>query len=239
MEAGRPPENRLPTLKDLRILHRDPEGRPPISSCLVEHSATDLPLSERQLGRRGAVVRSVLPGMPGEQAGLRANDVIVRVGDVDIASRFDLFRELSRANVSSDIKLVVTRPDRPGIRRSLQARLSKKPAASPELAYAVNAPAAWRGMTVDYVTALPPELLVTGIAAQGRGRANVAVFDVEPNSSVWRAGVRPGDLIRSVAGQFVEGPDAFRTFVASHGGVVQMEVIRTNGVEKSVFVAVP
>ncbi|GAB5403609.1 MAG: Do family serine endopeptidase [Aureliella sp.] len=199
----------------------------------------DLPIAARQDGRRGAVVRSVLPGMPGEKAGLRANDVIVRVGDVDIGSRFDLFRELSRASVRSDVRLVVTRLDRPEVSRSLRARLSKKPATSPQLAYAVNAPAAWRGMTVDYITALPAELLVTGIAAGGRGRASVAVFDVEPNSAVWRAGVRPGDLVRSVAGQVVEGPDGFRAIVASQNGAVQIQIIRSGGVENRITVAAP
>lgn len=199
----------------------------------------DLPVAERQRGRRGAVVRSVLPGMPGERAGLRPNDVIVKVGDVSIGSRFDLFRELSRASVNSNVQLVVTRLDRQELTRSLEARLSKKAATSPKLAYAANAPAAWRGMTVDYITALPPELLVTGVAAQARGEINVAVFDVEPNSAVWRAGVRPGDLIRSVSSQAVESPESFRSLVALLDGTVQMRVIRTNGVEQTISVAAP
>lgn len=197
----------------------------------------DLPEVVRESGRRGALVRTVLPGMPGEKAGLRSNDIIVKVGRVDINTRNDLFRELSRAGVGGSVALVVGRLGQPELRRTLAATLSKKPVVSPGLAYAINAPKPWRGLLVDYVTALPPQLLLSGFAMDSFGIANVAVFDVDPNSAVWRAGVRPGDLILSLNGRQLDSPDAFRSAASMLEGDVQMHVIRSNGVEKDVLVS--
>lgn len=196
----------------------------------------DLPAPIRESGGRGALVRNVLPGMPGEKAGLRSNDVILKVGRVDINTRNDLFRELSRAGVGGSVALVVGRLGHPEQQRTLEASLSKKPVASPGLAYAINAPKPWRGMLVDYVTALPPELLLAGFGAQSFGVANVAVFDVDPNSAVWRAGIRPGDLILSMNGRELDSPEEFRAAVTILDGDVEMKVIRSNGAEQIVLI---
>ena len=123
-------------------------------------------------GLTGARVSVVIPGLPGEQAGLRADDVIYQVDDTPVADRNDLFRELSQAAAGTEIQLYVHR-FRPGrnVPEALQlpAVLSKKPLNPRRPGYAVNAPTKWRGMLVDYATAVSSDW-TREMAWEGRRR---------------------------------------------------------------------
>lgn len=196
----------------------------------------DLLPQDRAIGHRGAVVSGVLPGMPGEAAGLKAGDVIVSVNSETIESRDELFRELSRVDAKGQISLTVERLGRPGVSRRLSARLGKKPAISPRLAYAISAPKPWRGMMVDHITALPPERLLADFGSVAR-RASIAVVDVQPGSPAWEAGLRPGDALISAAGQQFDSPELLRDAIGKIAGEVAIELIRPDGVVVPVRVA--
>ncbi|HBE69044.1 MAG TPA: hypothetical protein DDW52_12920 [Planctomycetaceae bacterium] len=193
---------------------------------------------DRQIGHRGAVVSSVLPGMPGEAAGLTAGDVIVSINSEPIDSRDELFRELSRIDAKGQVFLTVERLGRPGVTRRLSARLGKKPATSPRLAYAISAPKPWRGMMVDYITALPPERLLADFGSVAR-RASIAVVDVRQGSQAWDAGIRPGDALISAAGVQFDSPEKLRDAIGKISGEVAMELIRPDGVVVPVRVSEP
>ncbi|WP_058867647.1 PDZ domain-containing protein [Chloracidobacterium thermophilum] len=74
------------------------------------------PLSEQLAGYFGApgglLITEVMPGSPAEKAGLRAGDCLLKIGDREVRSSRDLFRELRQVE-AGDIKLTLIRDRQP------------------------------------------------------------------------------------------------------------------------------
>ncbi len=202
----------------------------------------DLRDAEKARGLSGARVSVVIPGLPGEQAGLRADDVIFGVNERTIVDRNDLFRELSQSAAGGEVQLHVHR-FRPG-RTSpdelqLPAVLSKKPVSTHRPGYAIHLPSKWRGLLVDYATAVSTELLRTGIGGSRRGPLKLAILSVDPDTPAWSAGLRPGYGINSVAGSAVTSPDEFYRLVQEHTGAVPFSIVRSDGRTETIQVPPP
>ena len=120
-----------------------------------------------------------MPGTPAVRCGLKPNDVITAVGDARIDDADSLVLEVGRLPVEATARLAVLRDGRP---LAIEATLSKCPVAGKKIV--TNRPPAWRGLRVDYATALlESEQAVRGIRAD----ADEAVAAVEV-----RGGLRGG-----------------------------------------------
>ena len=186
--------------------------------------------SDRSRGVLGARVSAVVRGMPGDLAGLREGDIVSEVNGVLIENRDGLFRELSRHHPESQIALTVLRRTNVGNRidtLKLNAKLSKKFIATNRPAYSSESESLWRGLQVEYATALPSEML----RFSSRGILNattspLAVLNVEPNTQAWNAGIRPGYSIIEVDGRVISNPDDFSQYVRSRESqVVRLKII--------------
>ncbi len=199
----------------------------------------DLRAYELEQGKIGAKVVVVIPGLPGDQAGLRPEDIIIEVGESPVMNRNELFRELSKAAAGSTIELRVQR-FRAGGRVpevvTLRAELSKKYVSSRRPGYAVNSQAAWRGMDVEYVTAISNELVRSGVLMGRRGAPKLVALAVVPDSAAWKAGLRPGYGILSVDGTAVHSPADFHRAVNARTGRVELSVVQPNGSGQSIVV---
>jgi serine protease Do len=202
----------------------------------------DLSSLERQRGLVGARVSAVVPGWPGAEAGLRADDVIVQVGDAMVADRNDLFRELSRAAAGARVSLRVKRV-RPGLRVMdevvLQADLSKKLISTSRPAYARNERSPWRGLKVEYSTAISSELARSGLLLGRQGSPKLVIAEVEPDTAAWAAGLRPGQGIFTVDGVAVETPAEFEDAVADKTGTVDLGIVGVDGRGRAVAMPAP
>lgn len=191
----------------------------------------DLRPVERAAGFSGARVSLVLPGLPGDQAGLRNDDCIAEINSKPIEDRNGLFRELSQLPAGAQVELTVQRPRRgevPFTSIQLRATLSKKYISTSRPSYALHAPQQWRGMLVEYVTAVPSELVRGGPVSQRRPSAKLAILSVEPDSSAWRAGIRAGHTIQSINGSRVVTPDEFYTQAKQIEGAAQLQLFRSS-----------
>ena len=163
--------------------------------------------------RTGTRIKTVVRGMPGDLAGLRDGDWLLQMNDRPIENREALFRELSRYAADSTLLLRVQRATQPSNQQEqldLSVRLSKKFIATRRPAYSIQPAPSWRGMRVEYSTALPPEMLRTSIRVQGGMAPGViAVISVEPNTPAWRAGIRVGQILTSVNSMNVQSPTEF------------------------------
>ncbi len=199
----------------------------------------DLRKHERELGFSGARVSVVIPGLPGDMAGLRPEDIIVEVDDQPIENRNDLFRELSRGAAGESVAIRVQRY-RAGTRNpewvTLQAELSKKYVSTVRPSYAIHGPAQWRGMEIDYATAVPSELARTGALAGRRGAPKLAVLSVAPDTAAWRAGLRAGFGIHAVEGKTLASPSDFYQAVANRQGPLSLTVTQADGRSQTVQV---
>jgi serine protease Do len=191
---------------------------------------------EKEQGLSGARVSLVIPGLPGSLAGLRDGDVISQVDDTAIRSRNDLFRELSKVPTGRKTKLVVQRVRGSGTPQTmhLEAELTKKFLATNRPAYSLHGPPVWRGAQVEYQSAIAGELERIAVASTG---PRVAFLSVSPDSACWRAGLRAGFGIVTVAGSKVETPAQFHELVAQRPAEVELVVVTSTG--KQILVKVP
>lgn len=175
----------------------------------------EIPASRREVGIRGAYVSRVVPGLPGDLAGLRPDDVIMAVDGVPVFDRNSLFFALSRQGAEDEINLSVRRFSSFGgfaENLTLKGRLSKKYIASKIPPFTKNPPRSWRGLSVEYATALPTEML-RFMSRSLPTPPKLAALQVEPNTPAWQAGIRPGQLILAVEGETATTPDQFTEMV--------------------------
>ncbi len=149
----------------------------------------------------GALVADLVPGGPGEVAGLDPGDVVTQVGGRSVSKPADLLRAVGEAAPGSTLRLAVMRG---ASTRSFDVTLGERPA--PDGAQGERGPAAAPldlGMTLHPIT---PELSRSPGIEADRG---ALVADVQPGGPAQRAGLRDGDVIIMVADQDVAGPSAF------------------------------
>ncbi|MEL6894796.1 MAG: PDZ domain-containing protein [Planctomycetota bacterium] len=175
----------------------------------------DAPRSE------GALIRFAVPGLPAHDSGLRSDDLVVAIDDVPIQSSRDMFREISRRAPGTKIRLKyhagvgfgrVT--DAVGA-ETVTIRLGKKRLPLRRPSFAIRPPPQWRGMQVEYTTALPlrPRIGNQRIGENKVNRTAVSILRVEIDSPAWVAGCRAGQEIESVAGLPVDNPERFYEIV--------------------------
>ncbi|QDV27392.1 putative periplasmic serine endoprotease DegP-like precursor [Aureliella helgolandensis] len=202
----------------------------------------ELRIADRRRGFSGAKIVSVLQGLPGEQAGLQAEDIVFQINDETITDRNGLFRELAKVGAGESLQMHVQRPvSRGGTPRVLvlTAKLGKKFVATHRPGYALNTPKQWRGMLVEYATAIPAAVLAGGrVGGQGGGAAaRLGVLSVDPGTPAWESGLRPGYGILEVDGQPVNNPDEFYAAVEGSVGDVSILVVPATGSSRTLRIA--
>lgn len=184
-----------------------------------------LTLEERQAGGTGVRVLRAVPGTPAAKAGLLPDDLITHVAGVPIVDSTDLIRELSKWPVEAKVNLTVQR----GVAArgvtpkplTVQVELAKKHLASSRPSLATVPDSTWRGLRVDYATAVPRfESKSREMDPQGC----VLIADVDRDSPAWKAGLRPGGFISHVGTQRVGKPREFYSLVASLTGDVALRL---------------
>jgi S1-C subfamily serine protease len=177
------------------------------------------------LGRRqepatsGVLVRQIVPGTPASRSELRQGDVITHVADVPVFDSVDLVREVSRLPADSTVSLTVTR--RSAESSKVPVLLSKKYVGDWPPAYSRVPEPRWRGLQVDFATAIPRfEERIGDLDPDGC----VAVVDVIDRSPAWMAGLRPGMFISHVESQRVARPSEFFNAVAGKSSKVTLRV---------------
>ncbi len=106
--------------------------------------------------------------------------------------------------------------------------LSKKYVSSTRVAFAQVKDPPWRGMLVEYPSALPPQLSPLGLQAVDPDGC-VAVAEVQRDSPAWKAGLRRGEYISHVGTRRVSTPQEFYAAVAEQQGTVRLQMTAAHG----------
>lgn len=158
-------------------------------------------------------VQQVYPGSPAARAGLAPQDIIETIGGHRVHDIDAIQLAVSALPPGSKTEIGFVRNGR---EEKTQVTLAKL--ASPGNAVVTSRLPAWRGIRVDYSTALDSIALAE---ASNSGAIDdegcVLVRDVEPESPAWLAGIRPGMFISHVAGQRVTTPSEFSAAVKNVG----------------------
>ncbi|MCA9131638.1 MAG: trypsin-like peptidase domain-containing protein [Planctomycetales bacterium] len=225
----------------LRVLEALKQGKLPEYGFLGIQPE-DLRSAEKARGLRGARVSVVIPGLPGEAAGLRTDDVIFQVDQQPIRDRNDLFRELSLRGAGEEVMLFVQRGRAgraaPEVLR-LPASMSKKYVSTLRPGFALHSPTKWRGMLVEYATAVLSELTRGGVLSGRRDIPQLAVLSVDPDTPAWQAGLRPGYGLLAIDGRPVHSPEEFYQRVAERSDSVSLTIVHSGRRPESLLVKAP
>ena len=161
--------------------------------------------------RDGALVQSVEKGMPAEKAGLRHEDVIVRVDDTPVRNNRDLIDYVSGKRPGTKVTITFIRE---GKERTTVATLETR---REEGEVAEDEPAADEqrekiGVTVEELT----PVLRRGYSI-GREIEGVVLTHVKNVSAAADAGLREGDVVQEVSGKAVTTVDQFRAELKKAG----------------------
>ncbi len=185
-------------------------------------------LEPRELasGLRGVRVNGVWSRGPADSAGIRDGDVIVAVGGAPVYDADGLMLHVGRLSPGTSTTVAVQRPD--GRQVVVTVRLAKFFVRGEAIETATRP--AWRGLQVDYSTAVlggprlfgsPPPL-----------EAPVAISAVEPKSAAWEAGLRPGTMISHVFQTPIDRPETFYQQVSGKQGLVRLKVVEADGTRR-------
>lgn len=151
---------------------------------------------------RGAVVDDVAPGSPAERAGLRRNDVIMRVEDRPVANAGSVQASVGVAAPGSSLRVVYLRDGHES------------------------------STTLGVEAGDPPRVIVgrdvvRALGAQfGDGEGGVTVLTVEGGSPAATARLKAGDTVTAVAGRPVADRAALAAALDAQTGPVAMTVRR-------------
>lgn len=170
-------------------------------------------------GEVGVVLERVQPGTPAGQSGLTAFDEIVKIDGIPISNIDELFFRVGSLPPNHVAKVLVRR-----FRRefTLPVRLTKKPSTASRPTLVTATPPAWRGVSVDFATALSAVKL-SSIDPEGC----VIATRVEQDSPAWAAGLRVGSVISLVEGRRVKDPRAFHEAVQAEPGAVRLTLFNS------------
>ncbi|MEZ6120229.1 MAG: PDZ domain-containing protein [Pirellulaceae bacterium] len=155
----------------------------------------------------GLRVTQVVAGTPAEKVGLQFNDILVGLDDQPISSTHQLLRTVGLRPPLSKVSLQVLRTD-PLLRRqrrlTLEATLAKKHIRSVRPSISQAKPQIWRGISVDFATAVPD------IETLGFDLTEcVVVTNVQLDSPAWQSGLRPGMFLHHWNGKPIGSPQDF------------------------------
>jgi S1-C subfamily serine protease len=154
----------------------------------------------------------VVRGTPADLAGLRRGDIVTEVDDRPIQDADGLVLAVGRLRPEQTVRLTVLRGDN---RQRLVSKLTKQRIVGRTIA--THRPPSWRGIRVDYPTAVLPIQQLFEVPS-----GCVAIAEVERDSPAAKHGLQQGMLIREVAGQPVETPERFTRAVAGRTGRVEL-----------------
>jgi S1-C subfamily serine protease len=164
-------------------------------------------------------ISQVIRRGPAELAGIRPDDVVLKVNGRPVYSRVDLTREIGKIAPGERVRLDLARSDNPVV----NVELGKWPVVDDE---GIIAPhrrfEPWRGLVVDFSTARHRYWQMG--ATEIEYPKGVLVTEVFPQSRAALAKLTPGDYITEVNGKAVATPQQFYDVVKSLKGDVKLEL---------------
>lgn len=171
----------------------------------------------------GALVMEVFPNDPADEAGIKAEDVIVAINRHPIRSSRELTRIIADTGVGDKIDVKIFRK---GKYRTLTVKIAKRED---------DKIASGNGMRDDKTSTLGVRVgeVTSEIAERLKVRAGegVVVLGVEPGSGADKAGVMNGDIIKEINHMPVKSIDDYVKIVSAikKGDVAQMFIRRAYG----------
>src|SRR6185503_13765912 len=150
--------------------------------------------------RQGILLTGVLPGSPAARAKLKRGDVILTVNNDFIRNAQEFTFLLDEANPETPVHFTIARPEKE-VSEAMEIKLSESP----------DPFSGRRRIRTEVRTSFGPGSLlgegIEAIAVKPRvaehlgATGGLLVLSVRPATDAFKAGLRPGDIIESIAGK--------------------------------------
>jgi Do/DeqQ family serine protease len=181
---------------------------------------------------RGVLVNNVTPGGPGEKAGLKPGDVILKLNGKAVNDPNTLRNEIAGTAPGTEVTLTI---ERNGMQQDIRAKLGEltpQAARAAEQGQGTGQGGARLGLGVAPLN--PQTAAQLGLPSTTQG---VVVESVDPGGLAAMAGVQPGDVILEVNRQKVHTTDDMQRALAASGDRPPLLLINRN--QQTLFVPVP
>jgi serine protease Do len=160
---------------------------------------------------KGALVSGVLKASPAEKAGIKQGDVILQYNGKIVEDTGHLRNMVSQTPVGTSVKVRLLRQKKEIDLEVLIAELPKKLSDSPPREQGTGREEESSALTGLVVRELTPELARRlGIDENEKG---VVVVNIDAESKVYEAGLRPGDVILQINQKDISTLDAYKKAV--------------------------
>jgi len=152
--------------------------------------------------REGILLTSVVPGSPAALAQLRAGDIILKVNDDEIKNADEFTWLLDGAGPGNSLKFTIARPEKL-VLEAMEIRLGESP--DPFQGHRKPARNFFRRQNPGFLVSRG--ILTIALQQQAAfhfgANGGLLVVHVEPSTSAFKAGLKPGDVIEAINGQQV------------------------------------
>lgn len=164
--------------------------------------------------KQGAVIAQVIPGSAAEKAGVKVEDVIVKVNDKTIKNASDLRNSVGLLQIGEKVQLRLIRD---GKETTIDAIIG-----APDTAQNTGQQVSSRleGAVLGNFDKDDPKY---------RGQTGVVVLEVRQGSPAWGAGLRKDDIIVSVNRQRVESVAELQATIGASSGALLLNIQRGEG----------
>lgn len=177
------------------------------------------PIASDVASRSRLSATQVYPNSPAARGGLRIGDVITHIAGKPMHDIDDVQLAISAQQPGATTTVAY---ERDGQSATANVTLAKLAVSGKKIA--TMQAEAWRGMRIDYATALDALALTEAINTGAYDEQGcVLVTEVEPDSMAWQSGVRPGMFITHVAEKRVTTPEEFRAAVKHLGETLDLK----------------
>ncbi|MHB1460295.1 MAG: trypsin-like peptidase domain-containing protein [Armatimonadota bacterium] len=161
---------------------------------------------EKRLGtKQGALVASINDGTPAAEAGIRVEDVIVKIGDQEVRNDLDLRDIISRTKPNTTVTMNILRQSKP---MTVKVKIGEAPSVPGEgnVGDQTNTESAQKlGISVENIT--PKALNELGLPRDTKG---VIVNGIAPGSPAQEVGIVPGDVVQVIDGDAISSVNEFK-----------------------------
>jgi Do/DeqQ family serine protease len=180
---------------------------------LTQNLTADVSMALQLKTARGALVTRVVPGSPAEVGGIKAGDVVVRVGGRPVRGSDDYVTRVVNTPLDTFIDVEVISEGQPKLFSLVVTELAPP---TPE----VPVPPTLRGLDG---AVLAPILLGSPFFGELRG---AQVLRVEPKSAAYKTGLDPGDVIVGVENAEARTPEDVLQLAAAQQASYRLKIVR-------------
>ena len=169
--------------------------------------------------KKGALISQILEDSPAEKAGLKAEDIIIKVNNIEIENTTDLRNTISEKYPDKEITLTILRDQK---EKQIKVLLGERPTneslASDD----------WK-QTEDFD--------ILGLKIENNNDGGVKIVEVKPDSPASKEALNKGDIIKSIGRRIIENKSDYFDMVKNYskGDTIMMKIVRNNNARYIAF----